>query len=221
MLNQSFEEYLLYKFAFMWIIVSIILIIFSILFLLEVKKAETKTNKKIHFGFFVFFFCYGLARIAFFIGDYYGEYQPYDDSLMFIGSMKAAYILGSVGLFTLLFVYEQNIIPSRYAMSIVNLICITLFVILPYELMKPIAYIFQTLVLIEILSVYIYIGIKGTGQVRILAYKTILSLTLFFLGVFLDSRLISDLNIIPAIIPPLLVIIGIVMFYYFRKTGNK
>lgn len=217
MLLYSFEDYLMYKASFMWILVSIILFIVSLLFLISIKGAETNVKKKLSLGYFSFFFCYGLTRIFFFIGDYFGEYQPYDDSVEFIFFMKAAYIAGSIGLFALLFVYEQELIPTKYILSIVNIICIALFIILPYVLMQPIAYIFQVLVLVEILSVYIYIGVKGVGDIKKLAIKTILSLIIFFLGVFLDSRMISDLNIIPPLIPPILVIIGVILIYYFQK----
>ena len=221
MFLYSLEVYLLYKMAFMWIIVTILLIIIAVLFLISMRNAGTKINKKLCIGYFTFFFCYGLARIFFFIGDYYGEYQALDESIEFITYMKIAYIAGSVGLLVLLYVYEQEFVPTHYALSVFNVICVILFIVLPYDLMKPIAYVFQVLVLVEILSVYLYIGIKGVGDIKKLAYQTILSLLVFFSGVFLDTRMISDLNIIPPIIPPILVMIGVVLIYYFQHPRKE
>ena len=214
---QTIQGYLLYKAQFMWLVVIAVLIIVALLFLRNRKQATTKKNEKLNLAYFAFIISYAVTRIFFFIGDYYGEYQALDDSFMFIFSMKMAYISSSIGLFVTLFIFEHEFIPSKYIFSIINVICAILFIILPYDLMRIVMYIFQVFVFIEILSVYLYLAIKGFGELKKRAIYTVLALILFFIGVILDTRMISDLNLIPGYIAPGLVIIGVFIFYRLQS----
>jgi hypothetical protein len=88
--------------------------------------------------------------------------------------------------------------------------------------MMPVMYIFQTLVAVEILSIYIYLALKGTGNLRRKAFSTIISILILFSGIILDMRVIWDLGIDATyILAPILVMIGVALFYAFqshRKT---
>ncbi|MGV9173904.1 MAG: hypothetical protein ACOC44_16855 [Promethearchaeia archaeon] len=217
MILQSIQGYLMYKYQFMWLFVIVLLFIIAILFLRNGRYATTDKNKKLNIAYFAFILSYGFTRIFFFISDYYGEYQNLDDAFIFILTVKLAYISASLGLLVTLFIFEREFIPSKYIFSMINVICAILFIVLPYDMMRIVMYVFQIFVFIEILSVYIYLAAKGFGELKRRAIFTILALVLFFFGVVLDTRMISDLDIIPGFFPPILVMIGIMVFYKLQS----
>ncbi len=220
MILQSLSEYLTFRFSFMWLIVIVVLLILALLFLRNYIARDSVV--KMNLGYFAFIISYAITRILFFIGDYFGEYQNLENVIEFTISMKAAYIVSSIGMLVMLFIFEKDIIPTRFILSIVDLVCIILFILLPYDFMKPVMYVFQALVVVEILSIYIYLAVKGTGALRKKAIYTIISILVLFTGVLLDMRIVSDLNIeITWIVAPILVITGSTLFFIFQSYRKK
>jgi hypothetical protein len=216
MLLQSIAEYFMLE--FLWLIAAGVMIILSILVFRDSKKATTDKNKKLYLGMGAFILSYALTRICFFIADYYGEYQPFVDSLEFLISIKAGYVVSAIGLTILLYVFEKEFVPTKFIFTITAIVSGILYVFLPYDLMKLIIYIFQPLVLVEILYIYIYLARKGIGDLKKRALYAIYTLIILFMGIALDTRIISDMNIFPPYLPAILVMTGLITFYYSQRT---
>ncbi|MFX0071374.1 MAG: hypothetical protein ACFFAO_09825 [Candidatus Hermodarchaeota archaeon] len=218
MLLKSFNEYLLYKFQFMWLFIVIpFMFLICVLWILNLKYSPTEKAKKLYLGYFAFIFCYTLTRIFFFIADFYGEYGGMEDSFEFILYIKLAYISTSVGLVIFFFFFERDFVPTKFIFTGIAFIFGVLFIFLPYDYMKLLMYIMQPIYLLEIMSIYIYLLIKGTGDLKKKALSSIISLIIFFVGILLDTRAVTDLNIIPAFIAPIVFMIGLGSFYYTQK----
>jgi hypothetical protein len=216
MLFLSFEEY--FMFEFLWLIAAGVMVVLSIIIFRDSKKARTEKNKKLYIAMGAFILSYALTRICFFFADYYGEYQAFIDSWEFLFLVKAGYVVSTIGLTILLYVFEKEFVPTKFIFTLTAIVSGVLYVFLPYDLMKLIIYIFQPLVLIEILYIYIYLARKGIGELKKRALYAIFTLIIFFLGIALDTRIISDMNIFPPFIPPILVMVGLITFYMSQRS---
>ena len=218
---QTFSDYVYYNFTFVWIFVIIVLIIIAFLFLNDSRKAPSPKLKKLCIGYFAFILSYAFTRIFFFFADYYGEYKSWEDSLEFLIFIKLGYISSSIGLAIFFYVLERDFVPTKFVLTSITIISVVLYIFLPYNMMRIIIYIFQPIYLVEVLSIYIYLAIKGTGEIQRRALYAIISLIIFFIGIILDIRAITDLDIIPGFVAPICVTIGLVLFHYSQKFSGE
>ena len=218
MLLQSFEEYFMME--FLWLVAAGVMIILSILLFKDSKNATTEKNKKLYLGIGSFILAYALTRICFFFADYYGAYQGLEDTLEFLITIKLGYVISAIGLVILLYIFEKEFVPTKYIFTITAIISGVLYVFLPYNYMRLIIYVFQPLVLVEILYIYIYLATKGIGELKKKALYAIFTLIIFFMGIVLDIRSIADLHIVPSFVAPLLVMIGLITYYLSQRSSE-
>lgn len=201
----------------LWIIaIGELFIGFLILF-----REYRKENSKYILGIAIFLILFFISRICNFINVYYVgySYDTYllDEPLNFW--LQFGYnIFSYIGLFILYFVIETYIVKSKYIFTacvvILSIIAITNYFIIIDIFIWQIPF-FAT-VLLGIPSIYIYLAIKSSGQIRKNSLYISLGMLLFEIGVVFGvpniQRIISTsfaFGWIFEILAPILHIIGI------------
>ena len=114
---------------YFWIVHLIIVFVTSLLFYLEAKKLEMKSQKAMNYGYSIFFSLFGLLRIFFMLGVYFPDNGSYD----FFTNL--GYISGILGVISLIYVLETYMVPKTKKIFLI--ISVIAFVICLIALIFP------------------------------------------------------------------------------------
>lgn len=222
--NTSFFYYLFFDgdFNFLWLIIAIELSVLGVFFTrkaLNYKNDNMESAYQLHLGLGIFFLFYTITRISFIISNYYSVYVN-EDVLEFQIAIRVAYCTALFSLSFFFYGLERSFLPTKGLAMAFPLIMGILSIFLPYDLMRTINYVLMPLYMVFGLSSYVYIAAKTTGAVRKNALISLIGLILFFLGIYLDSKMFKTIftnagvRWVAFLIPPPIFIIGITLFYW-------
>ena len=212
---EVFDQAIYYKgiSLILWIIAIALLFIGDVLFYLKSRKTEFTTQRKLYIGYSFFFFFFALMRITFIVAVYLPSDYDFYTSL--------GYILGTIGLIILLFIIETYLVPKTK--RIFTLITIVMFSVslisligtVSREFSLTILNILQPIAVLIIFGIYLFIILKGTGEIRTKAIWFLIGLILLFLGHIMDSEMwFTAFPAFPYEIPPIVMIGGIIIILY-------
>ncbi|MGQ4873730.1 MAG: hypothetical protein ACP6IY_06595 [Promethearchaeia archaeon] len=195
----------------LWIITISGCFIGALLFIIKANKMELKSQKWLYLGYGVFFIFFSLMRIFYIVAVYIPENYDLYTSL--------GYVVGTIGLIFWLYVLETQMIKSTkgifVAISIVMfaVAVIGLTGIIERELALNIINITTPFSISVVFFMYMYIAVKGTGEVRKKAIWLIVGLLLIMLGHAMDSEFwAGNFPDFPYEIPPIVMLIGLLIF---------
>jgi hypothetical protein len=215
-------------FNFMWFFVIIGLWIVGLFMLQKRNKIKLESTKRLYLGYAVFAIVYGFSRIFFIFANYYYE-NGMENTSAFELHTRFAYLFGLLSIAFFIFGLERFFFQTKGLITLLPAITIILVITLPHDSFRVLNYFVQPVYLLIIMSLYIYIIKKSTGDVRKKAINASISFIIIFVGIFLDSRLFkgifSDLGArwFVYIFSPILVLIGIFMLYltnFNTKSGE-
>ena len=199
---------------YFWIAHLIIVFITSILFFLQGKKLEMKSQKAMNYGYGSFFSLFGLLRIFFMLGVYFPDNGGYD----FFTNL--GYISGILGVIGLLYVLETYMVPKTKKIFLI--ISVIAFAICLIALIFPGAsrnlalefiYYLMPIAVGFIVILYVYLISKTTGIVRKKAQWVLIGLLIIVVGHMMDtSFFISALPQVPQELAPIIMSTGIIVF---------
>ena len=208
----------------LWIICMGLFFFGFILFLIEAKKSELKSQKMINKAYGIFLLCMGLTRIFFILGVYFYLPTLCDDCYDFYTTL--GYISAIAGVAFWLYVAETHLIhKTKKLFTILSIILLALSLIVLFGIIFPdLAIIDRDLslelqtylmpVAVGILGIlYIYLVIKTTGTVRKKIFWVIVGLLMIAAAQILDGEgFITSLPNFPLEIAPLIMITGLILF---------
>ncbi len=209
----------------LWIIAIIILFVTMIFFIKRFKDSDVKNQRILFFGISLFFGLYGVALIFYKIADYYeflGQTSMYD---MFwrLGSTS-----GLVGFILFIAVLEYFALNKRtlFIATISGIVTLILGLVGGPEIGRQ-ALIYGTPIMgILVLTVYLYLVIKGQGDIRMRALQGFSGMIVFFFGIALDNPFVISIlspyiaPIIIEIVSPIAFMCGVLLFVYSYRTSK-
>lgn len=205
----------------LWGVAITVLIVCGIYYLVQAKKKETREERIITYGFSMYFLCYAVVRIFFFlseffnIGRYVGHFYYGEPGMVYpLQNTFAqwAYIFGIIDLVCVFFVYEYSIKKTRFVLTGISLIILTIMFIVPYDLSKSMIYAYSMIGTIFLIFI-IYSFTRHSGpEFQPVATFILFGYIIAMLGHSLDSSVIKELDIIPLELPPVLIIIGAFLY---------
>ncbi|MHA1149411.1 MAG: hypothetical protein ACTSR8_14335 [Promethearchaeota archaeon] len=169
----------------LWICIVIFLFILFGLFLLKGFKEKGSISKKFFFSVSFFFLCIGIQRCLSIIFDF------------FIASLEILFIINIFMLISAIpFLYhlENSVINSKRILSLTTTILVIIFTIvyIIFGYNRILMYYFYTPPFIlgigSVTAIYLYLIIKGSGQIRRNATIVLIGLINMFVFWFLHSQ---------------------------------
>ena len=195
----------------LWLIGFGLYILGFILFFREGKRMELKSQKMANYAYGTFMLGMGITRIVFIIAIYIPEAYDFWTTL--------GYITGLIGLIFWLYVLETFLVQkTKKIFTIISIIAfgfssIALFGVISRDLALNIQYILLPFSIGIILILYIYLIAKTTGTVRRKVEWILIGLFLIAAAQVLDGQtFIEAVPTFPLIIPPIIMISGILIF---------
>jgi hypothetical protein len=180
-------------------------------------EKESKKERRIMFGFAILFFTNGLLRIFYFFSDYmviggytghafFGEYEiayPIYELML-----KLAYVSTIAGMALVFFEFEREMKRTKYSLTIVNIIFLIPTALLPINTARNLNFFFGTIDAAIFILLLIWFSKKSSQEFQAVSVIMLIGFLLYLAGSMLDSRIGKELGIIPAILPPFLIILG-------------
>jgi len=174
-------------------------------------KAEEIGQQYFFFGLGLFGYLYAVARISFVISE------SIDDDILIPIFWRLGHVISFTALLILILVLERYIVKTKYIFTIICAIGIVLVVVLQEDLARIVIAIIPTMVMIVILSIYLFVAKKSQGPPRVKAIKSAISIFTLVVGIFIEGSFGSALlGFNTGILGTLVMIIGI--SYYFKTN---
>ncbi|MFO8017185.1 MAG: hypothetical protein R6U96_00995 [Promethearchaeia archaeon] len=197
----------------LWIISIGLLFLAFFLFLMKGREIDLKSSKMVFFGYAVFTLFFGLTRIFFIFGVRNSEYYDFYTTVGYISSL--------IGIIFWLYILETYMITkTKKIFLIVTLITFGIALVsliggADRYIALTMMYTLLPVSIGVVFFLYIYIIIKGTGAVRKNAAWLLVGLIFITIGNMMDTELfVSSFPAFPLEIPPVIMIIGILIFLY-------
>lgn len=192
----------------LWYIFFAFSIIFAIFMVWKsIREEMTRSQREYYLGVGIFVIVHLIARIFYFIYDFYGNDQFWD----------IAAIVGMAGILVWMYAIERHVFTRSYFIfTIIVAIAVILLIVLPDDNMKTTV---QTVVVpsvgLFIPSIYLYVAYKGTGNIRKYSLIIFLGIMIFLAGQ--TAHMSSFLEVSPFIyfiLSPIFMIGGGIIFLY-------
>ncbi|MGV9173147.1 MAG: hypothetical protein ACOC44_14840 [Promethearchaeia archaeon] len=197
----------------LWLISFGLLILAFLLFLKKGLETELKSSKMVFYGYGIFCLAFAITRILFIFGIYNPSYYGFYTNLGYISAL--------IGIIFWLYILETYMITGTKKIFLILTLIAFGFALISLAgaanryFALTIIFILLPVSITAIFLLYIYIIIKGTGSVRKKAMWLLGGLILFVIGYMMDSELfISNFSEVPLVIPPVIMIVGILVFLY-------
>lgn len=202
---------------YFWIGFLAICLISALLFIIQGKRLEMKSQKAMQYGWGIFLIFFALLRVFFMLGIYLGE--PTATLNEYDLYTNLGYIAGIIGVICLLYVLEKYMTPQTKRIFLI--ITVAAFVICMVALIIPggrdialdVIYVLMPVAVGFIAIIYVYLIFKTTGTLRKKCEWIFISLLIIVIGHLMDTTLfIGGLPGFPLFLAPVIMSIGIIVF---------
>ncbi|MHA1377155.1 MAG: hypothetical protein ACTSRG_02120 [Candidatus Helarchaeota archaeon] len=192
------------------IVLIIVLCIGGVIFLIKaLKKAEISSQKYLYLGIALFGFSFALTRYFFIVTDFLGESNP-----GYLFYWRLAFITTLIALLFLEIVIETYLVKTYYIFSILCAIGIFSLFILDLNAARILSYILTSILMVNIVAIYIYVGKSSEGEPRTKAFLSCLGILLLAFGVVVDGTFAASLLGFDAgIIGAIIMIFGLGLYF--------
>lgn len=200
---------------FLWSVAITVLFIAGLHFLNKGLKRENQSEKLILFGFASLFFGLTIYRLCFFIFEitipgayrnnaFYGDYEE-----LARRSSGLIYIPLIIGYFLFVLFFEAAIKHTKYILSLIGVIFITIMIIFPILLTNQIFLMIAFLYMVSTMFIILlYLTKYSPLEFKAIASLILFGITLMFIGMGLRYSAVRRTGAVPSYIAPTLVIIG-------------
>lgn len=195
----------------LWIAVIITHFVFTVLLVDKSKVFENmKFRENYLFGIGGFFFIHGICRIPYFVYDYY----IHEEIWWLIGA-----VIGFISIVWLMYFVETSIITkTRHVFTIIGIIgailIITVAAIVDIPTAKNVQYVFISPLALIIPIFYLYAAIKSTGEVRRNSLIVVVSAIVFEIAEVAHTDLLAEMFPPSIYLAPIMMIAGLIGFYF-------
>ncbi|MHA1299708.1 MAG: hypothetical protein ACTSO9_09755 [Candidatus Helarchaeota archaeon] len=192
------------------IILIIVLCLGGSLFLHKsIKKAEISSQKYLFLGIALFGYSFALTRFFFLITDFLGETHP--DYLLF---WKLAFISTLIAILFLELIIETYLVKTYYIFSAICIFGLILLLVVDLNTARIISYPLTSIFLVNIIGIYVYVGITSEGDPRTKAFLSCIGILILVVGVAVDGTFAKTLLGFDAgIIGAVIMIVGISLYF--------
>jgi hypothetical protein len=216
---MTFDEIDLLITNTLWIILIVLLLgAFSIFFYYKSYKAETSVQMQTFLAYGLFCTCFGVTRILFFLSEESFEY----DIFLLLG-----YSVSYLGAIFLFFVLERHGLrnKTKYIFTIISCVSFLISVIflifinyLPSQIHRYFIYLTLPFLMLLIIVLYAWVAVKTTGEARSNSIGVAVAIAIVLVGAIIGSKIVADLQIVPLLTSPILVLVGTFLFVYFQRN---
>ena len=202
------------------------LIIFAIILLIKMRDKEKETGQYyIYMGYTIFLITYAITRVCFTVTDFI-VYNGGKGTLLDSMFAALAYSFSVGGFIILFFNFERYILHTKFVFTVLGLGVFSFSVlaaalIIPRELARTLNSIALPIFFIIIVSLYLYVGSKGKGEIRKKAFGIAIGMIIVAFALLWDSdvfggvlALIGLNYIIRILVSPFIIIIGLAIFTF-------
>ena len=215
----------------------IILFIYSVVIFRQARGSSIELGERNIYLYSVAIFFFFLG-ISFIIRTYFMFILP-DSEVQFIHNLTHAregdlikffwqihMFFSFLGIGILMIGVEKNVFngKTKYMIALATLIFNIFIIALPYDVIHKFHYPLLMTPIILFFA-YLYVGLKGTGQIKKNSFVIVFGFLIFFIGILLNSTTVREIlgilgsTSITAIISPLVLIIGFTLLA--RGFQNK
>ncbi|MFX1337483.1 MAG: hypothetical protein ACFFDK_02610 [Promethearchaeota archaeon] len=202
----------------LWGIAIALLLFGGIIYIVKGRKRENSQERLIMYGFASFLIGYAFDRIfrylsEFFISGTFKDFTFYGDysnpPVIFEILRRCAYISLLLGFSIFLMSFERIIKHTRYIITLISLVSIPLFILLPFEDIQLVFLIYLAFGISMFLIILLLFTKWSEREFKAVSALILLGFVISDAAYFLSVFQVKTLNLIPLIIPPILSIIGI------------
>ena len=205
---------------FLWGIAIAVFFMCAVLYFYRGKQNENFNEKIILYGFGCIFFGLALGRIFFCLSDlqiqgsydhgFYGNFKKYNETHIIY--VKLAFSFGLIGISIFIFSFELMVKRTKYILTIINGILITLILITPFELSRFITnYIGIFFNFFLFYAILLYFTSRARLELKAVTSFMLLGSTITFLGMAAYGYLVKESGFIPIYLAPVLCILGAII----------
>ena len=205
----------------LWGVAITVILFGAIYYYLQGRKKQLRGEKLILYGFALYFFCYAIVRILFFLSDftYIGRYVDHTfyratDAVnsFFPLLVQWGYFFSILGLTFLFYSYEYTVKKSKFIITGLSVVFLLITVITPFDLSRSLIYAYSFIASLLIIFVIYSFTRRSDSEFQPVATFILIGFIIAMLGHTLDASVIKEQNIIPLFLPPILIIIGSLLY---------
>ncbi len=225
---NDFFHYMFYEdFNFLWLLNVCVWLILSVFIVKKSKILNLLENTKRLYRKYAFFFAsYAVSKCLFFFSNYYYDRRdvfgivPEEAIILRIG-----YAINLISVGVLVLGLERDLLDWKGFVAGIVFINVIIVIFANESIYKTATLYLQVIYFVTIALAYIIVSRKSTGDIKKYSNRTMIGMGLFFLGIFLDLRVLKQffvdkgLETLIHIALPLINLIGTTIF--FRSVPSK
>ena len=205
----------------LWILFTVELFIFGVLFLLKIRGIDNTVQRKIEWGHAEFMLFYGLCRVFFILMIHINNAQDYDFYC------TIAYFWGTLGFTSLVYSLEKYALQRKPILSLFGYAG-TMFAVVGMiftqvrELVLITVMLVSVVMMCVILFIYIFLIRNTSGVLRIRTVVAIVSMVLLGTAITADGQFVLANPAVPLfvknLVVPVIAIVSALLFYLSRRA---
>ncbi len=202
--------------AYLWWAFTALCVVACILFLLRMKKAETASQKNLYLGYGLFSLSYGITRFFFILGILLPDQYDFYTGLGYVPSIAG-------GLAIILVAELYLITKNKKIISIFMLIALVVCIlgvagVYPRDVYYSLVVVIALVAVLFILIIYIILIRYSTGGIRKKTIGAFIGILVMSVAAVLDSQVGVTLLAGNILIPPIMIIVGLIFFVTFQRA---
>lgn len=205
----------------LWGVTITVLVYCAIHYARQGWQRETREEKVLLYGFAIYFLCFAFVRFFFYLSSYY-QIGTYIDHVFYsdtdfsspiadqIG--KLGYIAAIIGNLFFHLAYEYTIKKTKYILTIINVTILIISIFVPFELSQMIIYGYSILAAVVVILILYSLTRRSGSEFQPVATFILYGFIIATLGHTLDASFIKNLGFIPLVLPPILYVIGALLY---------
>ena len=121
--------------------------------------------------------------------------------------------------------FEYVLKKSKFILTFATSLLVLIIAILPFSISKSVTYISSLVFTVVLIVVMLFLTKKSHPDFQIVPLAILIGTLIIFIGHMLDASMIRILELVPTVIPPILYIIGCIIFisptFYDPIKGSK
>ncbi len=220
----------------LWGVAIAVLVICGLFFWYRAYLMKDKNEKMLMVGFGALFIGFAFLRIFFYLTDmqiivnyvnlvFYGDINNVIDPIYNTFLTKLGYISAFIAYLVFFFTFEYVTKKSKYLLTIGNFILIGTIIVLPFDISRNLVYIASYTNTLLLISIMLILTKKSHPDFQIVPLAILIGDLTVFVGHSLDASLIRVLELVPTFVPPVLYILGCIIFispaFYDHEKRSK
>lgn len=220
---NDFVLYMFYEdYNYLWLVNVCAWLMLSVFIIYQTRRLEIlEKTKQLYTKYALFFACYAISKCFFFFSNYYHDrIETFGINPQEAIILRTGYTINLLAVSFLILGLERDLLNWKGFTASIAFVNTIIIIVAEESIYKTVTMFLQIMYFLIILWGYLLVAIKSTGDIRKYSIRTMFGMGLFFLGIFLDLRVIKDFFIeknlgdFIFILLPLINLIGTILFYW-------